>query len=225
MVVFGLPVATAETELTTAVTDAALAVVCAAALGWWMRRRSTAGAPKAVWASVFALLAVGSVFGAIAHGFSWSDRARSLWWRPLYLSLGWCVALFVVGAIGEWRGARVARVAVPWAIAAGLGLFVVTQLSDDFTLFILYEGAAMLATFIIYVYLSIARGTPGAARVAVGVALTLLAAGVQASALRLRLVWEFDHNGLFHVLQIAALLVIASGLAAGTNLRAELSGN
>jgi hypothetical protein len=206
------------TELTTAATDAALALVCLAILAWWLRRPSMFRARKAVWASVFALLTVGSALGAVAHGFEWSETARAIWWRPLYLSLGWSVAMFVVGALGDWRGAGAARAAVPWAIAAGLALFVVTQLSDDFTLFIAYEGVAMVATLLIYLHLAVGRGMPGARRVAAGVALTLVAAMVQASSLRLELVWTFDHNSLFHLVQIPALAAIANGLGAGAGV-------
>jgi Family of unknown function (DUF6962) len=107
-------------------------------------------------------------------------------------------------------------VALPWAIAVGVGFFLLTQLSDGgFRVFILYEGAAMIATLVIYLSLWILRRTAGAGRVALGVALTLVAAAIQVSALSVRIIWPFDHNGLFHLVQMAAVLLIAGGLRAG----------
>jgi hypothetical protein len=43
---------------------------------------------KAIWASVFALLAAGSALGAAAHGLELSASLRTTLWQPLYLSLG-----------------------------------------------------------------------------------------------------------------------------------------
>ena len=48
---------------------------------------------------------------------------------------------------------------------------------------------------------------------ALGVVLALAGAAVQVRRRsRIRLVWEFDHNGIFHLLQTAGLIVIWVGL-------------
>ena len=73
----------------------------------------------------------------------------------------------------------------------------------------------MVTTLLIYASLWITRRCPGAGRVTLGVALTLVAAAVQVSPLSMRIIWPFDHNGLFHLVQIVAVLMIASGLRPG----------
>ena len=55
---------------------------------------------------------------------------------------------------------------------------------------------------------------PGAGSVAMGILVTLAAAAVQASRLipSITLIWTFDHNGLFHILQMVGLVLIVLGL-------------
>jgi hypothetical protein len=141
----------------------------------------------------------------------------------LYLSLSLSVGSFLVGAVAEWRGDAAARTLLPWTIALAAGLLGVSGLFDGaFVVFLAYEGVVMLMTLAIYVSLALAGRQPGAAVVSTGIALTLVAAAIQASTLRARLIVPFDHNGLFHLVQIVALVVIAAGVRIG--LDAEASG-
>jgi hypothetical protein len=48
--------------------------------------------------------------------------------------------------------------------------------------------------------------------VAVGLGVSLAAGLLQASTLSLHLVWEFDHNGLFHLAQLAGLAILIPSL-------------
>jgi hypothetical protein len=66
----------------------------------------------------------------------------------------------------------------------------------------------------IYLHLR-ARGRTGAGTVAAGITLSIAAAGVQASSLGLTVVVPFDHNGLFHLVQIVGVVVTARGVRAG----------
>jgi hypothetical protein len=150
-----------------------------------------------------------------AHGLDLSPSFRKALWQPLYLSLGLCVALFVVGAVTDWRGERAARAFLPWALGAGLGFFALTQVRDEtFGIFVGYEAVAMFAALAIYWRQWLARRQPGAGRVTLGIALTLLAAVVQVSPMTVRVLVPLDHNGLFHIVQGIAMLVMARGLQA-----------
>jgi hypothetical protein len=208
-----MPFTDVATELTTGVTDAIIAVeavVCAMVL--WRYR--TADAFKVgVWTSVFALLTVASVLGAVAHALAISEGLRELLWRPLYLALGLVVALFAVGAVYDWKGRRIAVRLLPIVVPMALGFFAVTQLvSGAFLVFVLYEAVAMLVALGIYGTLA-ARGRRGAGLVTLGVLLSIVAAGIQATgAVRLHLVVPFDHNGVFHLVQMVALAVLTAGL-------------
>ncbi len=210
-----LPLNPSVTELTTAATDAAMGVLSLALLVDLQRRRVRSTWQRDVWSEVFGLLAAGSFLGAVAHGFDLAPNVRAQLWLPLYLALGLAVALFVVGAVGDWKGEAASRRLFPWAVAAGVGFFAASQwLGGAFIIFVIYEGVAMLLALAIYLRVAV-RGERWAWWTASGVGLTLVAAGVQATTLRLTLVVPFDHNGLFHLVQMAATLLIAAGVRRG----------
>lgn len=202
------------TELTTAATDAVLAVLAIAALGAIRLRRSDDPWKVDLWSWLLVLLAGASVLGAVAHGFDLSRKTADLLWQPLYLLLGLVVALFVVAAVRDRAGERAARRALPWMIAAGVGFFALTRVvSGSFVVFIAYEAVAMLASLLLYVDAALRPRVVGAGVMALGVGLNLLAAAVQQSRAELEIAgWPFDHNGLFHLVQMAALGVLTLGV-------------
>jgi hypothetical protein len=194
-------VTTSPTELTTAATDAILAVVCILGLIALIRLR------------VLALLALGATTGAFLHAFDWPPPAQLMLRRSLFPILGVAVAMFVVGAIADWRGRDAARAALPWAVAGGAAALILPFVSSlGFRLFVIYEAVGMLSALLIYIWIWKRAPRAGAGTIAGGIALTLLAAGVQASDASLTLGWTFDHNGLFHLIQLLAIVVMARGI-------------
>jgi len=211
-----LLLAPSATELTTAATDAALGLLCFVVLLQLVAIPVRATWKRAVWCWVFGLLGLASVLGAVVHGFQLSESVQATLWRPLYLSLGLTVALFLVGGTYDWRGETAARALLPWAIGIGASFFALTQLlGGAFLIFVVYEALAMIATFAVYAILSTTGRLAGSGTIALGIALSIVAAAVQASALSLRLGVPFDHNGLFHLVQLPATAVLASGLRRG----------
>jgi hypothetical protein len=209
---------TIPTEQTTALTDLILAVValfCAAVLH--MARRQDVWKVR-LWTWVFVLLAVAALLGTAAHGLDLTEQARANVWRPLYLSLGLVVALFALAAVRDWRGEGRARRLAPLAVWIGIGFFLVTQLgSGTFLIFVAYEAAATLFALAVYAALALRRQLPGAGIVAAGILLNLIAAAVQASdTIGVSLAGvPLDHNGVFHLVQIVAVVVLTVGLRRG----------
>ena len=203
-------------ELTTGITDALLAVECVAIVAWLLRSPATDRWRTMLWSGAFSLLGLASLLGALAHSLTMPPSVRAALWKPLYLCLGIVVALFVVGALADWRGQKLGRRLVPWAVAVGALFFAATQLgSGAFILFVLYEGLAMSAALVVYSMLAATRRLQGAALIALAVLLNLVAAGVQASSLSVHLLIPFDHNGLFHLVQMLSLATLAWGLRLG----------
>ncbi len=200
-----------ETELTTAATDALLTVVVIAGLGW-LRRRAPASPRRTLWGRGLALFAAAGALGAFVHGFDLDARTRELLWRPLYLTLGSALALFSAGAIGDWRGGAPARRALPFLLAVALGFYLLTRLSGgNFLVFVIFEAAALLLALAVYVRLALER-KPGAGLVVAGLVLSLAGGVLQASSLSLHLIWDFDHNGLYHLVQLAGVVFLVAGL-------------
>jgi hypothetical protein len=210
-----------STELTTAATDvliAATAGICVVLLQRWRERdRWKVG----VWSWVFGLLAVAALLGAAVHGLVLSARLQTLLWQPLFLSLGLVVALFVVAAMYDWRGREGARRALPIMLVVALLFYATTRLaSGTFLAFVLYEAAAMLFALAIYMALATRSSMEGAGWIAAGIGLNLVAAAIQASGVvSVTIIWRFDHNGVFHLVQIVAIMVLMRGLAKSLQAR------
>lgn len=203
------------TEQTTAVTDAVLCVVAAicAALAVKAGRRSDAAKGR-IWTGVFGFLAVAGGLGAIAHGFAMSAKTNAILWMPLNLALGLTVALFVVGAVYDLRGFSLPRGFAPIMIVVGILFFAFTfVVPGSFLVFVAYEALAMLFALVVYINLSVRRKLPGAVLMAAGVLISIAAAAVQATgAVSFTLIWEFDHNGAFHLIQLPGLAALVLGI-------------
>jgi uncharacterized protein DUF6962 len=201
------------TELTTAATDAVFGALCVVLLLRLRAIQTEARWTRTVWTSVFAFTVLASALGATVHGLALAEAVRSALWHPLNLSLGLAVALFLVGAVAEWRGEASSRTVAGPAIAAGVAFFVLTVIVPaSFALFIAYEAVVMTSALAVYLILAMARHRRGAGTVSVGIALTLVASVVQVTRWTIRIGVPFDHNGLFHVVQMVATPVLAHGI-------------
>jgi hypothetical protein len=218
----------APTERTTAATDALLALLALAGLVLLWRLRPLEPWKVAIWSSALASLIVASALGAVAHGLQTSRGVHQVLWLGIFLSLGLLVAFFVAGAVHDLRGGRAARRAMSIMIVLGILFFAITQLIDGaFIVFIVYEALALSFALLGYLYLARGGQLPGAGVIAAGILVTLLAALIQATRLipTITVVWTFDHNGLFHLVQMLGVVLIVSGLRMGLIARAAVAGD
>jgi hypothetical protein len=201
------------TERTTAATDALLALAAIVAI-IVIRHRARLSFGRAVWQAAFAALVVASALGALTHGLVMPGATRELLWQPLYLSLGVTMALFVVGAVRDWRGDGAGRRALPPMLILAVLFYAVTRLTGgDFLAFVVYEAGALLFSSFVYLRLASGERRPGAAAMAAALAVSLSAGALQAADLgSVRLLWEFDHNGVFHLVQLFGLALMVAGL-------------
>ena len=216
------------TEQTTAITDIVLAVI-AAGCAVYLRKVGRNEPWKAnVWSWSLSLLAFAAVLGFVAHGFKMSDKLNSLVWKPLDLSLGMVIALFVVGVIYDLRDRDAARIVLPWMVAAGAVFYVVTLIRPrTFLIFIVYEAVALCFSFCVYVALAIRKRLPGAWLMTAGILVSILAACIQAGeSIHIHILWQFNHDGVFHIVQIFGVILLTAGLRqAFVDTRYDTSGS
>jgi hypothetical protein len=201
-----------QAEGTTAATDAGLAAVAWAGV-LWLHRTTPPSLLRNTWLAALGAFGLAALLGAVAHGGSWSAGALNLLWQPLYLSLGVAVALFVVAAVGAAWGDAAARRVRPAFLAAAALFYILTRLTGgDFLVFVIYEGAGLLFALAVHAYLA-SRRRAGAGWVAIGLAVSLAGGAVQAiDTISLQLLWTFDHNGVYHLVQATGLAVLLVGL-------------
>jgi hypothetical protein len=202
-----------DTERTTAATDAALGLLSLAG-ALYLTRVVPPSFARRIWQAALMALFLASALGAIAHGLVMGDTLREALWQPLYLLLGITMALFVVGAMDAWRGEMSARRLLLPLLGLALVFYGATRAArGDFLVFVVFEAAALIFSLVVYLRLAYLGTRRGAGLMALALAVSLLAGMVQASGpISVRLVWAFDHNGLFHLLQLLGVTLLLLGL-------------
>lgn len=153
------------------------------------------------WTLAFAALAAGALLGGTYHGF------RFAWlWQPTVLLVGVASFGMLAGSAYTTTSGNVRR-ALVIAAAVKLALYEAWMLGHDAFLFVVADTAsAMLAVAALHL---LALDNPSTRWILGGVLVSLIAAGIQAG--RLALHEHFNHNDLYHVVQIAAMCLYYAG--------------
>lgn len=205
------------TEQTTAATDLIMAIISIWAI-LKIRNPGKSDPKKAeIWSWVFILLTVAALFGAVAHGFQMDEDTNYILWQPLNLALGLGVSLFAAGAIYDLRKGSMPAMVIPGMIALGIIFYFITVFfPGSFLVFIIYEAVVMIFALIAYIYLASKGQLKGAWWMVGGILITIVAAVIQASgSIHVKLIWEFDFNGIFHLVQMIGIIVLVQGLLIG----------
>jgi hypothetical protein len=182
-------------EPMTLLTDYLLAAV-SAWLAWRLRGR----APRARhwWSVAFAALALGAFLGGTWHGLLQS----ALLWKAALLAVGVASFAMVAGSAFATVPGRV-RDAVLWIAGAKLVFYWWWMLGhDEFIYVVLDTGIAFAAVAAMHLW----RWNVW---LVAGVIVSVAAALVQASGFALHP--HFNHNDLYHVIQIAAMVLFHRG--------------
>jgi hypothetical protein len=149
----------------------------------------------------------------VAHGLVLLTTLQNRIWLALNMALALAVSLFVVGVVYDLWDYEASLKALPLMLIAGLGFYLATLFyPGTFFLFIVYETLPLLFAFCVYMFLMV-TGEPGAGFMASGVLLSIVAAGLQArKSIVFKLIWKFDHNGIYHIVQTIGLLFLFAGL-------------
>lgn len=203
------------TEQTTAITDLILAAVALHGIfriyksGFKIDRYKSL-----IWIWAFTFLATAAFLGSIAHGIKMPEAINKIIWHPLNLLLGMTVAFFLIGVIYDLTGSKLKKGIMVSIIFSGILFFSITVIYQKlFFVFILYESVVMIIALASYVKMMTKKTYPGPSYMAIGILISIIAAVVQSiPELKLSLFWEFDHNGLFHLIQIPGLLFLFYGI-------------
>jgi hypothetical protein len=190
-------------EPTTAITDYVLAAVTAA-LGGVLVARREAQRSRTLWAGAFAALALTALAGGTYHGFG----VAALWPATIVLAGVIGFAMLTGSALATTTG-TLRRAVVALAALKLVGYLAWTAGRDDFLAVLVDSATALLGVAALHAPRALAGGEPASRAMLVAVALSVAGAGVQASGVTLHR--HFNHNDLFHVIQIGATLVFYRG--------------
>jgi hypothetical protein len=201
-------------EQSTAVTDIFIAIVAIAGICYLRYPASQELWKVNLWSAAFGFIAISGGLGAIAHGVCLPEIHHQRIWQLLNLALGLSVSLFVVGVVYDIRGVEAARRVLPLMLLLGVSFYLVTRLvPGTFFIFIVYEAVALFFACGSYLVLALQSQLNGSLVIAAGVFTCIVAACFQVNKkLSFKLIWQFDHNGIFHLLQIVGLVLLVVGL-------------
>ena len=200
-------------EPTTMLTDYLLA-----GLGVWFgwrllgSGRRAGEISRALWGASFLAMALAAAAGGTAHGFAdlFGPAEQSNWlWKVTTFSVGLASAAMLSAAIVA-RLAGAARVALLAVAVAKLAAYLAWMSVHDQFRFVVYDYApSMLAVVALLAWPGRRAPLPGAGWVAAGVAVSFAAAAVQRSGFALHR--HFNHNDIYHVIQMVALYLLYRG--------------
>lgn len=200
------------TEPMTMITDYAMGAL-ALALALRLFRDAAAGSQLSgrLWAAAFVMTAVASLVGGTYHGFiQWMPgiTGRAVWKVTLFAtgigSACLLAAAVVAATAGPLQRALIALVCVK------LLVFVVRIAThDQFSLVIVDYGAALVAVLLAAWFVRPSGLTPAASWITAGVAVSVVAGVIQWA--RLAPHARFNHNDLFHSVQMVALYLLYRG--------------
>lgn len=198
------------TEATTAITDYLLAAI-SLCLGWDILRRNHLEQGRRLWGWALVTLALTALTGGTYHAFQgWMGvrQSAALWKLTVYLS-GIVDVLMLCGSLTAALGDRWRR----FALAAASAKFIVYAIwmtgHDEFRYVVYDYAASMLVILVVHALPGSIRNEPGTRWILAGLLVSFVAAGVQ--IFRLAPHARFNHNDLYHVIQIAATCLLYRG--------------
>ena len=203
-------------ERTTAVTDAVLALVALGGI-WFLGWDSAHGGEFLkihIWSAAIGMIGLAAALGAAAHGLVISRKLHDRLWQVLNACLALAVSLFVAGVVYDvWGDVACLRVLL-FLITAGVVFYAATLMYPGFFfVFIIYEGFALVFALCAYVYMTFGSELAGAPVIAAGILVSILAAALQTcNTVTVTVIWKFDHNGIFHIVQIVGIILLLLGL-------------
>ena len=202
------------TEQTTAATDALLAMFSVGAILYLSRFTVQAPLKIKIWCGMFACIAIAATLGTIVHGLVISDDIKRFLWQPLALSLSLSVGALAVGTGHDiWGTAAVQRI-VPVVLMVILLLYVMVKTTAiGMVLNVIFVGGVLFFALGAYMVQAVRGQLEGAGYMSAGLMMTIGAGVIQARRLiSFELIWEFDHNGTFHLVQLFALFLLLVGI-------------
>jgi hypothetical protein len=193
----------------TLVTDWVLAGVAALlARRLFAEARHRASLSLAAWGGAFGASSLGALLGGAYHGFApqLAESSQTVLWKATVFSVGFMSFFLLAAVVLAQLPSRFRR----WLVVA-LGVKLVVYLAwmashDEFKYVIWDYGSAMVAALAVQA----ARLRDAGPRwIAGGILVSFAAAGVQLSGFALHR--HFNHNDLYHVIQMAGLWMLYRG--------------
>lgn len=203
-------------ELGTALTDLFLAAECLFILIWLKQVPNGDRIRVFLWCGFFALVFFASLLGAAAHGLEIRPPLRAFLFALVFSALGVAVPLLAAGSLSDlqvWEAGRGWVLFIP-ALTLTL-LLSALFFPRSRPLFVVFAALAYFTALIVYLHLTLSSSLKGAGWIAAALIVGLFGAWVQRQKFTLPFLSLLDQNGVFHLIAMVALIILARGVRLG----------
>ena len=164
------------------------------------------------WSNAFWMTAVGGFFGAVSHGIGPNLPLiiRTAIWRLTLIAIGWTAFFMLMGTSVYILSPESVRWIKWLPIIFILAYHICLFIKDDFSVVIAFYAPVLVIVLLSYVYGYLVLMRTPAIYVIIGVVVSFIAAFVQHKKLVLHK--HFNHNDLFHVIQLVGLYLLYVGV-------------
>ena len=167
--------------------------------------------PRKLWGYGFVATAIAALLGGTSHGFVHylSVTADAIIWKSTLYCIGAASCFMLLGIIvatfDSWL-----RTILSFFTLAKFAVFGFWMMGHSDFKYVIYDYVpSMVAILLIQVWLLIRSGAASAKWLIYGILVSFAAAGVQQSGFDLH--QHFNHNDLYHVVQVAAMYLLYRG--------------
>jgi hypothetical protein len=200
------------TEVATMLTDFAIAAICVGlSIATLIFADGQGDLAQEIWAASFGFTALAAFIGGVVHGFALHLTAavKQRLWKATQYVMGLTGLAILASAVMAFAGGR----AQPWLLGVaatkfgGYALFV--RRRDEYSVVVADYGASMVALAVLAAIGWLRTGSAAAPWLFVGVVVSAVAAFIQVRKVAPHP--RFNHNDLYHVVQIVALYLFYRG--------------
>ncbi|HLF38979.1 MAG TPA: hypothetical protein VI545_04790 [Burkholderiales bacterium] len=197
-------------EPMTMITDFALGAV-SAGLGWRLYRSAQEERARKCWGLAFGALAVSALLGGLHHGFAavMTQATFAVSWKVTVFAIGvFSFGMMAGSVLDTTRGAvRAGLLAIAGAQLVAYAAWMLIR--DAYSYVVLDTAIAMATLLLLHGWSAVSRRDEASYWALAGIAVSALAAAVQYYHVALH--EHFNHNDLYHVIQIAAMALFFRG--------------
>ena len=199
------------TERTTAATDLILAVEFLLFAIFFIKFASS-NKRATTWSIPFLLLAGAFLIGAVAHGVQMPEKTKMQLWLLLAVCSAFGLALIVSASVGEWAPAWYKKSVIGMSLAAIIFIGVTVKFSS-FTVYVVFILITMALVSWLNAICFEKSGNKNHLLIIFGAVITATGSLVQLiKSIHFIIIWEFDYNGAFHLIQMLAGIFLGLGI-------------
>lgn len=214
------------TEPTTLLTDYVLTGLSALlSRRLWSRSLARQNTARKLWSCGLLATAAAAFLGGTSHGFTnyLPTAAQTALWKATVFSIGFAVFFMFTGTVFAAAKPPLKTALIGLAVLKLLAFLLWMSFHDAFKYVIYDYMPTMLAVLVLLIFTWIEGQKKSSLLIAAGIIISFMAAGIQQSGYTLHP--HFNHNDLYHVVQMAAIVFMYKGAVLLTDHPDQKGGN